>query len=105
MAMIANGGFASLTKVTINSDSISMIRDIPDVVAPVKAAETTEDAEGDEDEGEQPILGHVSMATDLVRHVNNCHISSGLERSSRDRTLGYRQVTYCIYVCYHSCRS
>ena len=44
-----------------------MVRDIPDVVAPVKTAETSEDAEGDEDEGEQPILGHVSMATDLVR--------------------------------------
>lgn len=42
-----------------------MIRDIPDVVQPVKAAENTEEA--DEDEGEQPILGHVSMATDLVR--------------------------------------
>ncbi len=45
----------------------SMVRDIPDVVAPIKTAETSEDAEGDEDEGEQPILGHVSMATDLVR--------------------------------------
>lgn len=88
IAMIANEGFALLTKKTVNSDSVSMIRDIPDVVAPVKTAETTEDAEGDEDEGEQPILGHVSMATDLVRHVNNCHTTSGSECSSRARTLG-----------------
>lgn len=47
-----------------------MIRDIPDVVQPVKAAENTEEA--DEDEGEQPILGHVSMATDLVRNPEKC---------------------------------
>ena len=46
-----------------------MVRDIPDAVAPVKITETSEDAEGDEDEGEQPILGHVSMATDLVIHM------------------------------------
>jgi hypothetical protein len=54
-----------------------MVRDIPDVVAPVKTAETSEDAEGDEDEGEQPILGHVSMATDLVRrtYYNSCKLN------------------------------
>ena len=97
--------FALLAKDAINSGSFSMIRDIPDVVAPVKSAETTEDAEGDEDEGEQPILGHVSMATDLVRHANNCHITSGLECSYHARTVGSRPVTYCIYVCYPSCRS
>ena len=50
-----------------------MIRDIPDVVQPVKAAENTEEA--DEDEGEQPILGHVSMATDLVRKPDSSHTS------------------------------
>lgn len=94
-----------LTKDSANSGSVSMIRDIPDVVAPVKTAETTEDAEGDEDEGEQPILGHVSMATDLVRRANNCHITSGSGCSSRGRTLKYGQVTYCIYIYYHSCRS
>lgn len=61
-----------------------MVRDIPDVVAPVKSAETTEDAEAEEDEGEQPILGHVSMATDLVRHVQI--LSQNLRISLRQDT-------------------
>jgi hypothetical protein len=54
----------------------SMIRDLPDAPAPVKKTEATEDGEEEEDEGEQPILGHVSMATDLV-----CY--DGSRRSTR----------------------
>jgi hypothetical protein len=48
-----------------------MVRDLPDVPAPVKKVETAEEDEEDEDEKEQPILGHVSMATDLVSVQNS----------------------------------
>ncbi|KAF9934611.1 hypothetical protein BGZ65_003680 [Modicella reniformis] len=47
-------------------DVYNMLRDLSDVVAPAKETETTDDGEEDENQGEQPILGHVSMVTDLV---------------------------------------
>ncbi|KAG0087001.1 tRNA (guanine-N(7)-)-methyltransferase non-catalytic subunit trm82 [Podila epicladia] len=78
-------------------DVYNMIRDIPDVVQPVKAAENTEDA--DEDEGEQPILGHVSMATDLALTKDNKYIIT----SDRDEHIrvsqypkGHNIETYCL---------
>ncbi|KAF9952655.1 tRNA (guanine-N(7)-)-methyltransferase non-catalytic subunit trm82 [Mortierella alpina] len=80
-------------------DVYNMVRDIPDVVAPVKTAETSEDAEGDEDEGEQPILGHVSMATDLALTKDNKYIIT----SDRDEHIrvsqypkGHNIETYCL---------
>ncbi|KAF9940462.1 tRNA (guanine-N(7)-)-methyltransferase non-catalytic subunit trm82 [Mortierella alpina] len=80
-------------------DVYNMIRDIPDVVAPIKTAETSEEAEGDEDEGEQPILGHVSMATDLALTKDNKYIIT----SDRDEHIrvsqypkGHNIETYCL---------
>ncbi|KAF8939152.1 WD40-repeat-containing domain protein [Dissophora ornata] len=83
-------------------DVYNMIRDLPDVIAPAKKAESTEDGEegeGDEDEGEQPILGHVSMATDLALTKDNKYIIT----SDRDEHIrvsqypkGHNIETYCL---------
>ncbi|KAG0347398.1 tRNA (guanine-N(7)-)-methyltransferase non-catalytic subunit trm82 [Podila humilis] len=85
-------------------DIYNMVRDIPDEVKPVKAApETTGDSENaedvDEDEGEQPILGHVSMATDLALTKDNKYIIT----SDRDEHIrvsqypkGHNIETYCL---------
>ncbi|KAG0306031.1 tRNA (guanine-N(7)-)-methyltransferase non-catalytic subunit trm82, partial [Dissophora globulifera] len=81
-------------------DIYNMIRDIPDVVAPVKKAEATEDGEEEEEnEGEQPILGHVSMATDLALTKDNKYIIT----SDRDEHIrisqypkGHNIETYCL---------
>ncbi|KAF8981309.1 tRNA (guanine-N(7)-)-methyltransferase non-catalytic subunit trm82 [Entomortierella lignicola] len=80
-------------------DVYNMVRDLPDVVAPTKSIEKTEDGDEDEDEGEQPILGHVSMATDLALTKDNKYIIT----SDRDEHIrvsqypkGHNIETYCL---------
>ncbi|KAI1315556.1 tRNA (guanine-N(7)-)-methyltransferase non-catalytic subunit trm82 [Mortierella claussenii] len=80
-------------------DVYNMIRDLPDVVEPVKSADAAEEGEEDEDEAEQPILGHVSMATDLALTKDNKYIIT----SDRDEHIrvshypkGHNIETYCL---------
>ncbi|KAF9115309.1 tRNA (guanine-N(7)-)-methyltransferase non-catalytic subunit trm82 [Mortierella sp. AM989] len=80
-------------------DVYNMVRDLPDAVAPTKATESTENDVEDEEEGEQPILGHVSMATDLALTKDNKYIIT----SDRDEHIrvsqypkGHNIETYCL---------
>ncbi|KAK3807814.1 MAG: WD40-repeat-containing domain protein [Benniella sp.] len=80
-------------------DVYNMVRDLPDVPAPVKKVETAEEDEEDEDEKEQPILGHVSMATDLALTKDNKYVIT----SDRDEHIrvsqypkGHNIESYCL---------